>query len=192
MRQARAFTLPSRVPTDAPAFGRVGTDIYFGLRVEGRRDTRGWLPRLNKDGSYAHNRITDYLARLTRLDADATLALAESIWRLLTSRDALKRNPDDKWQLFHDQLRVSVAHERHLCNRCGIVTTSSAQRCCPRKGCAGHLEPRVFDPANENAIARWVAAADARHFASLRSEEHTAQIDKDLAREIEESFAPTA
>ncbi len=46
----------------------------------------------------------------------------------------------------------------------------------------------MFDPANENAIARWVAAADGRDFASLRAEEHTAQIDKDLAREIEESF----
>ena len=188
MRQARAFTLPSRVPTDAPAFGRVGTDIYFALRVEKRRDTRGWLPRLNKDGSYAHNRITDYLARLTRLDASATLALAESIWRLFTSRDALKRSPDDKWQLFHDQLRVGAARERYVCDRCGIITTSSARRCCPRKGCTGHLEPRAFDPANENAIARWVADADARRFASLRSEEHTAQIDKDLAREIEQSF----
>ncbi len=86
MRQARAFTLPSRVPTDAPAFGRVGTDIYFALRVERRRDRRGWLPRLKKDGSYADNRITDYLVRLTRLDASAALVLAESIWRFLKSR----------------------------------------------------------------------------------------------------------
>jgi hypothetical protein len=188
MRQVRSFTLPTRVPTDAPAFGRVGTNIYFAQRVEGRRNTRGWLPRINKDGSYAHNRITDYLLRLTGVDVDTTLRLAERIWELFTGRDVLKRSPDDKWQLFHDQLRIVHASERHVCDRCGIVTAWSARGCCPRKGCTGHLQPRMFEPTNENAIAQWVAGMEVRHFALLRSEEHTAQIDKDLAREIEESF----
>jgi hypothetical protein len=188
MRQARAFTLPKRVPTDAPAFGRVGTDIYFAQRVGGRTNTRGWLPRLSNDGSYAHNRMTDYLARLTALNADATVRLAERIWELLRRCNALKRCPDDKWQLFHDKLFVRRAVERHVCDRCGIVTAWSARGCCPRKGCPGHLEPCAFDPQKENAIARWVADEDTRRFALLRSEEHTAQIDKDLAREIEESF----
>ena len=188
MRQARAFTLPSRVPTDAPAFGRVGTDIYFAARREGRSNTRGWLPRLNNDGGYNHNTITDYLARLTGGDDTAALSLAERIWSLFTTRLILKRERDEKWQLFHDQLRVIPARERHVCNRCGIVTAWSAHRCCPRKKCRGQLEPRAFIAAAENAIARRVAGEDAIHFASLRSEEHTAQINKDLAKEIEEAF----
>ena len=187
-RQARAFTLPSRVPTDAPAFGRVGTDIYFAERREGRTNTRGWLPRVNNDGSYNHNTITDYLNRLTKIDAPATLNLAQRIWRLFTARLILKRAPDNKWQLFHDQLRVNAARERYVCDRCGIVTAWSACHCCPRKGCIGRLDARSFDPASENAIARWVAGSDAVHFALLRSEEHTAQINKDLAKEIEEAF----
>ncbi len=188
MRQARAFTLPSRVATDAPAFGRVGTDIYFATRREGRSNTRGWLPRLNNDGTYTPNTITDYLLRLTACDAVAALSLAERIWSLFTARLILKRDRDEKWQLFHDQLRVIPARERTRCNRCGIVTAWSARGCCPRKGCRGQLELRDFDAAAENAIARWVAGADERHFASLRSEEHTAQINKDLAKEIEEAF----
>jgi hypothetical protein len=188
MRQARAFTLPSRVPTDAPAFGRVGTDIYFAEKRESRSNTRGWLPHLNKDGSYSHNTITDYLTRLTGCDAAAALNLAERIWSLFTARLILKRDRDEKWQLFHDLLRVLPAPERHVCNRCRIVTAWSARACCPRKGCRGQLEARTFKTDAKNAIARWVAGEDEIHFASLRSEEHTAQINKDLAKEIEEAF----
>jgi len=188
MRRARAFTLPPRVPTDAPAFGRVGTDIYFAEKREGRTNTRGWLPRSNNDGTYNHNSITDYLARLTGLDADVTLDIARRIWALLTTRLTMKRHADDKWQLFHDQLRVSLARERHVCNRCGIVTAWSARQCCPRKSCIGQLAPRAFDNTAGGAIGRWVSGAGDWPFASLRSEEHTAQINKDLAKEIEEAF----
>ena len=188
MRQARAFTLPKRVPTDAPAFGRVGTDIYFAERREGRTNTRGWLPRLNNDGTYRHNTITDYLARLTGLGADAALELSQQIWNKLTTSHVLKLDRDNKWQLFHDLLHVANATRRHVCDRCGIITAWPAGRCCPRKGCVGQLQSRPFDPADENAIARWVAGASSSHLASLRSEEHTAQINKDLAKEIEEAF----
>ena len=89
---------------------------------------------------------------------------------------------------FHDLLHVANATRRHVCDRCGIITAWPAGRCCPRKGCVGQLQPRPFDPADENAIARWVAGASSSHLASLRSEEHTAQINKDLAKEIEEAF----
>ncbi len=188
MRQARAFTLPARVPTDAPAFGRVGTDIYFAERKEKRSNTRGWLPKLNNDGSYNHNTITDYLSRLTGGDTAATLNLAERVWTIFTNGNLLKREKDGKWQLFHDQLNVIPAPERHVCDRCGIISAWSARCSCPRKGCMGTLEPFPFDSGAANAIARWVAGDVAIHFASLRSEEHTAQINKDLAKEIEEAF----
>jgi hypothetical protein len=188
MRQARAFTLPKRVPTDAPAFGRVGTDIFFAERRDGRTNTRGWLPRLNNDHTYRHNTITDYLARLTGLGADATIELAKQIWNTLTTCLALKLDRDNKWQLFHDLFRVVTPTQRHVCNRCGIITAWPAGQCCPRKGCVGQLQARVFNPISENAIARWVAGVNTRNLASLRSEEHTAQINKDLAKEIEEAF----
>ncbi len=189
MRQARAFTLPNRVPPDAPAFGRVGAEIYFAERVEKRKNTRGWLPRgPSKDGSYRHNRITDYLRRLLRLDDTATLALATHVWEMLTAHNALKRHPDGKWQLFHDHLRVRTPAARYVCARCGIVTPLSARGCCSRKGCGGTLAVRPFDADAENAVARWVARGEDVGFCSLRSEEHTAQIEKDLAKEIEEAF----
>jgi hypothetical protein len=188
VRQARAFSLPKRVPTDAPAFGRVATDIFYAEKRESRTNTRGWLPRENKDGSYQHNAITSYLNRLLGLDASSTLELARKIWALLLKRHALCRNRDDKFQLFHEQLRLRVAGQRHVCGRCGIITSWAVKACCPRKACEGRLEPRAFVEDCENAIARWVAGANDMNLTSLRSEEHTAQINKDVAREIEEAF----
>ncbi len=188
VRQARAFTLPKRVPTDAPAFGRVAADIFYAEKRDGRTNTRGWLPRENNDGSYTHNAITSYLSRLLAHDPVPALALARDIWALLVGRHALARERDDKFQLFHELLSMQSASERHRCDRCGIITAWAAGTCCPRKGCAGRLEPREFVAENENAIARWVAGVDSACLTSLRSEEHTAQINKDVAREIEEAF----
>lgn len=188
VRQARAFSLPARVPTDAPAFGRIGTDIFYAEKRDGRTNTRGWLSRRNKDGTYQHNAITSYLSRLLGLDAGAALDLASRTWIMLTANNALKRDRDDKWQLFHDHLKVHAARARYVCRRCGVITTWSAHECCPRKGCEGPLQPRPFDAAGENAIAQWVAGTERAKFASLRSEEHTAQINKDLAKEIEDAF----
>lgn len=188
VRQARAFSLPKRVPTDAPAFGRVATDIFYAEKREGRTNTRGWVPRENRDGSYQHNAITSYLSRLLGLDPAATLTLARKIWAVLIARQALRRERDDKFQLLHEQFRVRRTGERHACSRCGIITPWRARQCCPRKGCEGRLEPREFVEDQENAIARWVAGATNLNLTSLRSEEHTAQINKDVAREIEEAF----
>ena len=188
VRQARAFTLPKRVPTDAPAFGRVATDIFYAEKRDKRRDSRGWLPRENKDGSYRDNAITSYLRRLLSLDDERTLEMARKIWSLLLTRQALSRGRDDKFQLFHEMLRVRAARERHVCQRCNIITAWAANARCPRKGCEGELESRPFAPESENAIARWVAGVGGMNLTSLRSEEHTAQINKDVAREIEEAF----
>lgn len=190
VRQARAFTLPKRVPTDAPAFGRVATDIYYAEKREGRTNTRGWLPRENNDGTYRHNASTSYLSRLLGLDAAGTLETARKIWAMLVApqRQALRRERDDKFQLFKEMLRIRATRERHVCARCGIITAWAAKACCPRKGCEGKLESRAFVAESENATARWVAGADGMNLTSLRSEEHTAQINKDVAREIEEAF----
>ena len=188
VRQARAFALPKRVPTDAPAFGRVATDIYYAEKRDKRRDSRGWLPRENKDGTYHDNAITSYLRRLLDLDDGRTLETARTIWSRLLTRQALSRGRDDKFQLFHEMLQVRAARERYVCSRCGIITAWAANECCPRKGCEGKLESRAFVTESENAIARWVAGTDGMNLTSLRSEEHTAQINKDVAREIEEAF----
>ena len=188
VRHRKAFTLPQgRVTPDAPAFGRVTADIAYVLRREGIRNTQGWLPRLNNDGSYHDNFITDYLRRLFGLPPTETLHLAEKIWQFLTSKDLLIERRGT-WKLDHERLFVMQSTARYVCTRCGLVTAYASRQRCPRKMCEGMLESRPFDATRENSIARWVAGEGAPQFTTLKSEEHTAQINKDLAKRIEDEF----
>ncbi len=188
IRQRKAFTLPKgRVEPDATAFGRVTADISYALRREGSRNTQGWLPRVNKDGSYRDNFITDYLRRLLNLPPDKTIKLGEIIWEFLTSRFLLIKNKK-KWKLDHERLFVVKTPARYECDRCSVITAYSMRQCCPRKECVGKLQNRPFDASQENIIARWVAGAGETQFTTLKSEEHTAQINKDLAKKIEDEF----
>jgi hypothetical protein len=187
MRQRKAFTLPKgRVQADAPAFGRVTADISYVLRRQGIRNTNGWLPQAN---SSKDNNVTDYLRRALRLPRDQVLILGEKIWEFLTNR-ALLIESKGTWKLDHERLFVSpVAPEsRCACTRCGLVSAYSARNCCPRKECDGLLEQQAFDPGNSNIIACWVAGRGHPQFSTLKSEEHTAQIEKNLAKQIEDKF----
>lgn len=187
MRQRKAFTLPKgRVQADAPAFGRVTADIAYVLRRHGIRNTNGWLPQLN---SSKDNVFTDYLGRALRIPRDQVLILAEKIWEFLLQRALLIENKGT-WKLDHEKLRVVpvLPESRHVCNRCGIVSAYSVRNCCPRKECDGRLEQQGFDAGAPNIIARWVAGQGQPQFSTLKSEEHTAQIEKNLAKQIEDKF----
>lgn len=183
MRHGKAFTLPKgRVEPDAPAFGRVTADIGYLLRREGINNTKGWLPHENRD-----NPITNYLHRLFSIPRADTIDLADKIWTFLTM-NALLIEKKGMWKLDHERLFVKQSASRYLCSRCGIVIAYSVKSCCPRKGCDGRLETRPFNPEQENIIARWVSGKDKLRFSTLKSEEHTAQIKKDLAKSIEDEF----
>ncbi len=188
IRKRKAFTLPKgRVECNAYAFGRVTADIGYALRREGN-SMNGWLPRINKDGSYRDNIITDYLRRLLNYNPNETLQLAEKIWdKFLTSQFILVEKKG-KWKLDHERLFVTKPTARYVCSRCSVITTYSAKQCCPHKGCRGKLEEHDFDPTFENIIARWVVGDETLSFTTLKSEEHTAQINKDLAKKIEDKF----
>ena len=188
VRQRKAFTLPEgRVEPDATAFGRVTADISYALHRKGLKNTEGWLPRVNKGGGYRDNFITDYLRRLLDLTRDETLKLGETIWEFLTSQYLLIEHKG-RWKLDHERLLVVKAPTRHECDRCGIKTAYAVWQCCPRKACVGKLQERPFEASRENIITRWVAGAGETQFTTLKSEEHTAQINKDLAKTIEDEF----
>jgi DEAD/DEAH box helicase/MrfA Zn-binding domain/Helicase conserved C-terminal domain len=183
MRQRKAFTLPKgRIQYDAPAFGRVYAEISFVKQREGIRNTNGWLPHGKNDTV-----ITDYLRRLFNISREDTLQLAENIWDFLTSKSLLIENKGT-WKLDHERLFVAKPVFRYVCQRCGWTTAYSAKDCCPRKGCDGQVSRLSFDPSQENIIARWVAGITEPQFSSLKSEEHTAQINKTLAKQIEDRF----
>jgi hypothetical protein len=189
IRKKKAFTLPKgRVENDAIAFGRIPADIAYTKNYAGR-STNGWLPRKNKDGSFRDNFITDYLKRLLNLTGDESFQAAERIWEFLTSNFILVDNRNkNKWKLDHERLFIRKLAMRYVCDRCSVVTAYAARKCCPQKECTGKLEHRKFDPGKENIIARWVAGEADTGFTTLKSEEHTAQINKDLAKRIEDEF----
>lgn len=186
MRHRKAFTLPRGVPAYSPAFGRVLADLSFDLQKDGRNNVLGWLPRINTDCSYRDNYVTDYLKRLLGLTPDQTLSLAECLWSFIAEQFLIRNGAVRK--LDHERLLVEEASSRWRCERCGIAMTFQAKGCCPRKGCAGHIVISPFDAKKEGIVARWVSGIESLGFSSLRSEEHTAQINKELARKIEERF----
>ncbi|MFN2453719.1 MAG: DEAD/DEAH box helicase [Pyrinomonadaceae bacterium] len=186
LRHRKAFTLPKgKVANDDLAFGRVIADIYFAEKSQNKAE--GWLPKNKTRDNY----ITDYLKRLCDLSTDEAYLLAEKIWKFLTESYILtrsKKNSDLK-KLDHESFYLTRAAHRFVCNRCGIITAFSAKNICPRKSCKGVLEEKPFDAANENLIARWVSGRGEPKFYTLKSEEHTAQINKNYAKQIEDSFS---
>jgi len=188
IRQAKAFTLPPhRVSPDAPAFGRIGVEISYVFRKpEGSQNCRAWLPQKRKDGGYRDNSVTDYLKRLFGLPSQEIEELATAIWDFLKNYILVDRKK--KWQLDHQRLYVVKPSSRFVCSRCKHVTCFSAKSCCPRKGCEGHLEAKQFRVEDENIIGKWVAGSEEVPFTSLKSEEHSAQIEKNLAKRIEDKF----
>lgn len=183
MRHRKAFTLPKgRVRADATAFGRVTADLAFGLRREGITNNCGWLPSAGRASA-----VTDYLMRLMNLCADEAERLAEDVWIFLTENHVLCEERG-RWKLDHERLYVVTPTGRYVCSRCGVITAYSANGCCPRKECQGALEPRPYNPSSANIVERWVSGHGHLHFTTLKSEEHTAQIKKDLAKQIEDEF----
>src|SRR5439155_4629826 len=86
VRRAKAFTLPSGIEPDDPAFGRIQARISYGLRADGKKNIKGWLPKVNNDGSFRDNFITSYLGRITGLEGKLLLEFAENVWNFLTNR----------------------------------------------------------------------------------------------------------
>jgi len=185
LRHRKAFTLPKgKVANDDLAFGRVTADIYFAETSQNKAE--GWLPKNKTRDNY----ITDYLKRLCSLSVDETYELAERIWKFLVEKRILAPSPknSDLKKLYCEKFYLTKVAHRFVCNRCGIITAFSAKNVCPRKSCVGVLEEKPFDAATENLIARWVSGRGEPQFYTLKSEEHTAQIDKNYAKQIEDDF----
>ena len=189
LRQNKAFTLPNGVSPYDVAFGRVGGIIAYDLKTAGK-SVQGWL--LTQKGKLRNNFITSFLWRLTGLKEDKTRReCGEEVWQFLTGEGLLQRISNPRaWQLDHERIIIKPATDRYECPRCGIVTAYSANAVCPRKECDGTLEAVSFEKSRlaKNLIAQWVAGQSKPEFTTLKSEEHTAQINKDLAKRIEDRF----
>ena len=191
IRNRKGFTLPPGILPDSPAFGRITGDLSYVLKYQGTYNTLAWLPKNEETGE---NYVTSYLQRALNIsDLNDVRVLAEKIWRFLTDSYLLIRvgnspRGEDLFKLSYERLLVKRTNDRYICNKCGIISAYSVNSCCPRKGCKGPLQSAPYTPAAENLISRWVSGTMSPQFRALRTEEHSAQIDKELAKIIEESF----
>lgn len=186
MRRRKAFTLPKNVDPDEQAFGRVKGKITYAEIRDGGKNVVGWIPRINKSGGFNNNVVTSFLGRALRINAAETLEATKGLWQIFT-RELLVGGPE-QWQLDHERMSALITKNRYKCNRCGFISAYSLRDCCPKKSCEGKLVKHDFIPNDENIVAKWIYGDQNVSFKSLRSEEHTAQIDKDLAKTIEEDF----
>jgi len=189
IRQSKAFTLPGGINPEDPAFGRVTATITYNIAPDSKIYVKGWLPKQTTECSVRHNAITSFLSRLTGFTDKPLLEFGEKVWLFLTSKGLLhKLTQPAAWQLDHERIIIKPALHRHECPRCGIVTAYSANRVCPRKECDGKLEAKRFAAQTGTLIAQWVADERKPRFTTLKSEEHTAQINKEVAKRIEDEF----
>ncbi|MDH7561734.1 MAG: DEAD/DEAH box helicase, partial [bacterium] len=99
---------------------------------------------------------------------------------LVRVNDARRLNPD--WW----RLRYIVGDEEvYQCDTCGRVQTASVRGVCPRHRCPGTLQ-KVSRGSLEPNHYRLLYEAELP--GSLRVEEHTAQLDKEKAREFQREF----
>jgi len=99
---------------------------------------------------------------------------------LLAVEDARRLNPD-WWRVFPIKDDETVFQ----CDTCGRIQTVSVQEVCPRHRCPGTLKetrPNNFEPNHYRVLYGEDLPG------ALRVEEHTAQIDKERAREVQRLF----
>lgn len=160
----------------------------------GAKDVRAW------DGS--HGKRTRLLAKILQAKGvsenesiQQAVDALRLIWDALRDCDDKANSPDEKLLvLVGDTRRINplwwrlrvVANDAVLqCGTCGRIQSVSVGELCSRHRCPGKI------------TAKPVASLDANHYrtiygtdlpGSLRVEEHTAQLDKDKAREFQRDF----
>jgi len=182
MRHDKAISLPNGVEVDAPAFGAASWRQSY-VREGAGPAVRSWI-----GAGKRVPRPVDYISRVTRTEFAVARGLTGELFDAFTDgMCAAAPWNAQAWQVDHEGLEVELAATRFVCSRCGEVTTFAPRRVCPRVACDGRLEPESFDPARASRVDRWIAGLDTA-FATLRSEEHTAQIEKPVAEQIERRF----
>lgn len=101
--------------------------------------------------------------------------------RLLLSMDDARRLNPDWWRLY----LVSEDDTIFQCDTCGRFQAVSVREVCPRHRCLGTLRPTLVSDLEPNHY-RSLYKEDLPGM--LRVEEHTAQLDKEKAREFQREF----
>ncbi|MGB9618853.1 MAG: helicase-related protein [Armatimonadota bacterium] len=166
-------------------------------RPRGRSGIRSWDGKQGKRAQFLAKlvmRLRDGLAEEEALD-QAVEALRQ-IWETFrqsdekapSSLDRLLLSVDDARRLNPEWYRLRPIRDNDIiyqCDTCGRLQAISVHDVCPRHRCAGTLKPvggRELEPNHY----RLLYEADLPGI--LRVEEHTAQLDKEKAREFQREF----
>ena len=193
LRRDKAIVLPAGVDPDAPAFGSIPWKFVYAFTTGEKREgltVKGWMRAPERLKRYGHTPVGDYLSRMLDVSDEDVFDVARGVWDDLCDAHVLVRlNVGDFYQLDHEMLTASLVPpgSRFVCDRCQTVTSLAPCAVCPRLRCKGTLRARDWALGEQTLVARWVSGDDQR-FASVRVAEHTAQIAKSNAEQIERDF----
>jgi len=172
------------------------TQMRFRIgRPQGARNVRSWdgkttkrvrlLSRLLIQKGISEEKATDEAVDALRHLWDHLRECDEkapSVDDRLLARvnDARRLNPD-WWRL----IVITFGDTLFQCDTCGRVQATSVQGVCPRYHCSGTLEPIAAESLESN---HYRLLYQEQLPGILRVEEHTAQLDKEKAREFQREF----
>lgn len=122
----------------------------------------------------------------------AAIKLMKDIWRSLRQLDdepiLARSGQNGTFRLNPRWLRIKLAEPGEIreCDTCSTLSAHNIRSICPRNGCPGNLRPVALAHLR-NHHYRLLYESDGLP-PVLRAEEHTAQIDPELARNLQENF----
>jgi hypothetical protein len=164
---------------------------------KGKKDIRSWDGKTGKRARFLAKLLARMRNGLSEQEAlEQAVSALRAIWETL-------RQSDESAPSSHDRLLILVDDARRLnpdwwrlhlitndgtifqCATCGRLQAVSVREVCPRHRCPGTLKPVKVSELEPNHY-RLLYEEDLPGF--LRVEEHTAQLDKEKAREFQQEF----
>jgi len=162
-----------------------------------RRGVRSWDGKQGKRARFLAKVLMRIREDLSEQEAlDQVVNVLREIWETLrqsdekapSSQDHLLLSVDDARRLNPDWWRLHLMRDEDTlfqCDTCGRLQAVSVRSVCPRHRCSGILKPvqvRDLEPNHYRLLYRENLPG------ILRVEEHTAQLDKEKAREFQREF----
>jgi len=162
-----------------------------------RRGVRSWVGQQGKRAQFLAKVLMRIREGLSEQEAlDQAVNVLREIWEALrqsdekapSSLDHLLLSVDDARRLNPDWWRLHLIRDEDTlfqCDTCGRLQAVSVRSVCPRHRCSGILKPvqaRDLEPNHYRLLYRENLPG------LLRVEEHTAQLDKEKAREFQREF----
>ncbi|SMP15298.1 Helicase conserved C-terminal domain-containing protein [Desulfurobacterium pacificum] len=155
-----------------------------------------WIPYRRKDDSFSTNKRFHLLKRVfseTTLNDGEIVELLKEIWEILKSERVLVHH-DDEYEGFviePHRWRVQKNRKVYVCNKCGRIHTWNVKNACTNSGCSGNLIEKSIDgvPVSKFYLNFFsdVEKGKAKNYKAI-VEEHTAQLSKEEAEEIQRKF----